>query len=121
VSDDVLREVDREVARAVMGWTEFERVADEHGERMGLRPDGYRDFVPRYSGDVAAAWKVVERIIAQGGCPEYRFSEGEHFWRFLSPWRGSVAFDVASSAAEAICRAALAWVEDGGKRAGRGS
>lgn len=73
----------------------------------------YRDGLPKFSTDIAAAWAVVERCTEIGGKVAYRdvnglpvatwfmaHFENAHIWSCSSP-----------EAAEAICRAALAALD----------
>ncbi len=65
------RELDRLVAKKVMGWTNIHD-ADGYGHWTGDPPDGYEDMfncaahcegeLPYYSADIAAAWEVVGKM-----------------------------------------------------------
>jgi hypothetical protein len=62
------RELDACVAEKVMGWkrTPYEygdHWNDHSGKYLGC---GYQDLVPPYSSDIAAAHRVVEKMLADG-------------------------------------------------------
>jgi len=52
--------LDAEVAR-ILGWTELQEM--KHcDDWKGKNPEGHPYMIPRYSMDIGAAWKLVERI-----------------------------------------------------------
>jgi len=111
------RELDKLIAETVMGWTEvvYHRApgAMLHGvppvgtARRELRELvdtlGIKYRVPEYSNDIAAAFEVLKRVIADGGTPQLYFSSGE-WWARLG---GLNSAHGTPSAPLAICRAAL--------------
>lgn len=123
------RELDREVAERVMGWTDLEWTKQYHTSELSLQGvipgtlaaphTGYKTkhVVPKYSTEIAAAWEVVEKL--QKFNP---FWESDGFMEFdLSPtsgfdghrgWQCNFGDDTtqafADTAPHAICMAALA-------------
>lgn len=111
------RELDERVARDVLGLALRDR------GMMGLRPavvgsDGRNaGALPRYSADIAAAWRVVEELAPSGadGFPAGRFTfvlsmDGTAGWyaRFSGLVRESEGGSgQAASAPLAVCLAAL--------------
>jgi len=86
--------------------------------------DRINDFLPAYSTDISAAWKVVEKLTAEGYCPALVNDDFGH-WALsfsgtqpveektngcISTWCDEV--DWADTAPHAICLAALKAVED---------
>ena len=121
------RELDEKIAVAVMGWTHI-RELGEGDELIGApadRPGQNNWVVARYSTDIAAAWEVWEKLVADGWYPDlittyglgeknpvyrcelHRGGEGDHDHRVI----------YADTAAHAISLAALAAVgaTDGGE------
>jgi hypothetical protein len=90
------RELDQRVAIEVMGWTLY---AGNRNYRQSGEP------VPDYSTDIAAAWLVVEALLARGiyVCVEYASGR----WNC---WAGTVNVH-AETAPLAICLAALKATE----------
>jgi len=132
------RELDALVAEKVMGWTQVHRV-DSTGDLCGVpsrgAPPSY--LLPRYSTDIAAAWKVIEklrqlqftvRLVAPneqyGNSQQFSTVNSESRWTSFQadslhfrevPYekRKEVLFETrASSAPLAICRAALKVMAD---------
>ena len=96
------RELDALIAEKVMGW----RLQAEPYTCWNL-PDGdQRIYTPNFSTDIAAAWRVVEKMRS----PDFRLNrEGD----WVCCFGGTVAFcGDGDTAALAICRAALATLED---------
>jgi hypothetical protein len=58
------RELDALVAEKVMGWTDINGNAAAVG--CGLNHNKLWTRVPDYSTDIAAAWQVVEKLVAEG-------------------------------------------------------
>jgi hypothetical protein len=62
------RELDALVAERVMGWRfigEFD--LEMNGDRWAKNPDGHENYfsdVPHYSTNIAAAWEVMEKLLA---------------------------------------------------------
>lgn len=120
------RVMDAHVAENVMGWKYCDPLSDLGTEEdspppdngVGTNPKNERVYFPHYSTDIAAAWLVVERL----GRQKLRLvlvetlELGESAWGAL--FRHEVldfnkivswdSYQHASTAALAICRAALA-------------
>jgi hypothetical protein len=115
------RELDAEVAQKAMGYA-YDGVAwwtHSSGQRTSV------DGLPRFSTDIAAAWRVVERITDPDG------PFGAQKWSFGMEYSSVIGWVVdftprtrhpkareypafqaqATTAPEAICRAALKAVE----------
>lgn len=106
-------QMDALVAEQVMGWGRSKGGL----YRPGGDPKNIRDYrdVPRYSTDIAAAWLVVEKLIADGWFPDVQFNDwGTESWhatlmRRTDDERADGYHGAqAASAPLAICRAALA-------------
>lgn len=109
-------ELDAEVAERVMGWTHLDRSSGYYA--VGIHPGGFREGVPRYSTDIAAAWQVVEMfqctvVIQRAPSPDgrvvgYRVSVPDitHKGKPGEPYRLAANAD-ADTAPLAICLAAL--------------
>jgi len=99
------RELDKLIAETVMGWTEviYHRAPGAMLHGVPLDTPGIKYRVPEYSSDIAAAFAVIERVIADGGTPQLYFSSGK-WWVRLG---GLNSAHGASSAPLAICHAAL--------------
>lgn len=125
-------ELDVLVAEQVMGWTyrsdnpvnmECPEVAEPGWWHSPEWQDGdwecasclfkyQSDVMPRYSSDIAAAWKVLEKLVEmkKGACV-HGYSADE--WACSYSKRvGVVQFIQADTAQLAICRAALFLVEE---------
>lgn len=125
------REMDARVAEKVMGWRldtswtvpkygalGYNR---DHGEPIPMwrQADGTcaphpfdRRFRP--STDIAAAWQVVERLLARGDWPCIEPPDGEDSPRWcvhVELATGTACRGYGDTAPEAICRAAVAAVE----------
>lgn len=121
-------ELDALVAERVMGWEwrDVRLLGETNSLRVLVHPsypnlNGRYNTLslrpplhPSYSTNIAAAWLVVERMIAQGlmpavircfGSPEF----GGDFWRCYVD-ESRTGFEDADTPALAICRAALAAV-----------
>ena len=85
------------------------------------------DVVPFYSTDIATAWGLVEKMVAEGGCPALVFDDNGHWALAGGGWQtvpmGENPEDVmttfiieaskwADSASEAICKEFLATYEE---------
>lgn len=130
------RELDALVAEKVMGWRPMQGgVSMEIGEKDDLWEDGSRKWYgkdgdprpmrllpsPKFSTDIAAAWLVVEKLIARGDEFTLERISLDKVWRAKvypftkdKGWAGGGYFtssnDVAVNAKTAplaICRAAL--------------
>lgn len=109
------RSLDTLVAERVLGWR-F-RWRDEDAVWCWHVPDGsVVDKLPAFSSDIAAAWLVVERMVALG----FEFELDYNPFIKAAPWTAfffrtpnkGISFpDGGSTAAEAICRAAVRAVE----------
>jgi len=120
------RELDKLVAEKVMGWKSIGLFEVGHGAGVDIvSPTGQRYYhsdgyagetpYPHYSTDIAAAWRVVEKIkgdkafagsiVLQWDCGQWEV--GYQHWDEVQPLVSS------DSAAHAICLAALKSVEDG--------
>jgi hypothetical protein len=109
-----LRKIDALVAEHVMGWVVYfsdgEFVEKDgtpiHDWRGREGESSYRDFVPPYSTDIAAAWEVVKKLedydpmIFQYGVPDT--PKG---WLWFCDFEGTSA--THENVATAICLAAL--------------
>jgi hypothetical protein len=110
------RELDKQIA-ALMGWTWNGKTAwsPTGSANARVRDDGtpIDDPWPFYSTDIAAAWEVVEKI---SGPEDRNFNIGRRSygtgeWKASFHWRDGSrepAYGNATTAPEAICRAALA-------------
>lgn len=137
MTDDA-KDLAREVAEEVMGWRQIKTKASTYG---GLVPhnhwylaatpdpqgDGYwthhktADEYPRHSHsehwhpdtDISDAWLVIEKMRERGYSYTLYEFDGKHYCRFTltDEERGAIH---TKSAAESICRAALAAVRGGG-------
>jgi hypothetical protein len=138
VTPTELRDLDAEVQRKVFGSTDLRRLPVYHSPDCGSKMIGYQEWladwcylpayehdekgdqfcevVPAYSGDIAAAFRLLEYIPA-GSC---RFHRVENRWTVIihpKPWSqyGSMGFNSDPGRVEvedeslpvAICKAAL--------------
>lgn len=116
------RELDAEVAEKVMGWRRYPipfnrgqaallpNLAAVELVRPGMNLNG---FAPAYSTDIAAAWQVVEKMVADGKVVVVKgdgLRDGERNPRWTVLVDGQPRTD-AHTAALAICHAALAALE----------
>lgn len=100
-------ECDRIIAERVMGWN---GQGELHGPPPGDRrenwaaewnKDGWPDWLPKYSTEIADAWEVVEHV---GGLELTHILDSTHdFW--LAEFAGN-GEATAATAPLAICRAA---------------
>lgn len=110
------REIDAEVAKKVMGWTDFTE-SRFNGELLGL-PEGVsrpksgdtssHEIIPRYCAKIEAAWQVGEKV---GGAWGVSYYPGHaKFIAYLHPpsIENLTARGSAATASMAICLAALA-------------
>jgi hypothetical protein len=128
LSRDAGRALDALVAEKVMGWTALHRRDGGSAEYLGTVPDnsfvgastakripGKTYCVPEYSTDIAAAWLVVERMRADGWWPEVKYLVD---WDNAAKWYAACHRPphqwsaTAATAPLAICRAALAALEN---------
>lgn len=112
---DELRELDRMVAEKVMGWQLAEAWTPGSQEPWWRKADGWMVPLPPFTTDIAAAWQVVERMRELGWYygVSGSISIGEiAMFRVLGD-AALVRSGTASTAPEAICRAALAALETG--------
>jgi len=79
------------------GWPPYEDAGICGGLIAHVEP------VPFYSADIAAAWQIVEKLIANGATPQIYFSFGQ-WWVRLSGLGAAVGSETLPLA---ICRAAL--------------
>lgn len=116
------RELDREIAEKVMGYTDLDWQEQRHLSRkqlVGIRPDerpspytGHRAkyLVPKYSTDIDAAWEVVGRMRELGwslmlvSYPGARSECQVTFHKNLHETGAELSFGAAP---HAICLAAL--------------
>lgn len=113
------RELDALIAAKVMG----KRVVPDslNGgaplEFFGEYPEGIYLVPKLYSSEIRQAWKVIERLIADGWFPQVQFNNwGAESWyvtltRDTSDKRFGHGSGVAATAPLAICRAALRALE----------
>lgn len=108
VEDLCGRELDRAVAREVMGWEYIDR-----GIGKGWHPPGENlpDDVPRYSTDIATAWRVVGRLNVLGCYVSAASTTDGRGFCSVGPNDTWVGEDIVKTGPnpvpEAICRAAL--------------
>lgn len=102
------REMDALVAEKVMGWEKVHNNPVVWGDSWyGIDGDALMRL-PHYSTDIAAAWQVVEKVIA-GDEYEIGFENGQHYAKLGSAkggyaWAGQAT---GTTAPHAICLAAL--------------
>lgn len=99
------REIDALVVERVMGW----KVAKPEAAALRFVTMGdtlHPNHVPHYSTDIAAAWEVVEALRARFVFEMYDREDGSYVVKFGQEVKR------ADTAPLAICRAALAAVED---------
>jgi hypothetical protein len=118
------RELDKLIAERVMGQTVGRKNFDGFGGRAGdpiiLTPGGPYNWeeCPDYSTDIAAAWEVVEKLLAEPG-KGFEISVGHMFKRhkdksetkywecFIEDEKERRFIEEADTAPHAICLAAL--------------
>jgi hypothetical protein len=110
------RELDALVAEKVMGWTDIHPCPEddmrEYGEDLWGRQPGSahnQQNVPYYSTDIAAAWRIFEKMhghVERRGHPV----PGEE-WLAQMWFGGQGANAYASTAPLALCLAALAVMD----------
>jgi hypothetical protein len=109
------RELDALIAEKVMGWRILKKLtippkpldeADPCGLPPGVSDDGKTAWVsiPHYSADIADAWQVVEKLLAQGFGVEILSDQGQWSVQF---WNLGRQTEYGDSAPHAICLAAL--------------
>jgi hypothetical protein len=113
------RELDALVAEHVMGWRDVQRNCHTPAgpALCGTPPEGEpatwntgRAYVPRYSADTGAAWKVLEALRKRWDV--VLESHPQYGWRFIveTDERSDGGLDVLEQGADApliICRAAV--------------
>ncbi len=108
------RELDALVAEHVMGWKNVVYMPGTFGGcARGLHPDdhlrppraqfGIGEMVPRYCEDVAASWKVIETLQAEGNIIDLLWHPDAKAWSVLIGDMNTTAM----TAPMAICLAAL--------------
>ena len=106
------RELDALVAAKVMGRAKFQPgkgpVAEHPLEELSLGLYTERIPVPRYSADIDAAWKVVERMRALGWHIVIDSRPGNWLVQFFSTDGRKHSAASADLVPLAICRAAIA-------------
>lgn len=107
------RELDALVAEKVMGWQVIETDdcngidnywLSKDGQHVWLLPHDFEAALPSYSTDIAAAWAVVEKMVADG----WDWKASPDGWAFTKGIK--VAFAAGTSDIRTtllICRAAL--------------
>jgi hypothetical protein len=112
------REMDALVAEKVMGWTrvvgqnelgeEYTEIRDAQGETMGWawgEPElAEVDAVPRYSTDIAEAWRALEKL---GGTFDLAYLADVSLWQACFSDTDPIGEAMADTAPLAICLAAL--------------
>ena len=74
------RELDALVAEKVMGWTRIHRL-NQVGDFCGVPPQGAPPYIlPCHSTDIAAAWKVVEKLHRLQFMVRLSISNGQYGW-----------------------------------------
>ncbi len=99
------RELDAQVAEKVMGYGKV--TYDKHGNLIVTNPPsgvGTR-YLMCYSTSIAAAWLVVEKMIAQVRNVRVQYSTG--YGTYMCHVTRPDVCVTATTAPEAICRAAL--------------
>lgn len=111
------RERDAWVAEKVMGWTKErtgENVWYEPESRL-WKPMDHITTLPRFSTDIAAAWKVVEKITKKGFDVSILVVDGYNIDVGIDLYAGDTLVKRLShhapTAPEAICKAALLALE----------
>jgi hypothetical protein len=103
------REMDMLIAVQVMGWVLTDVSAySPTGSAWARNVHGDDDWLEYYSTDIAAAWKLVEKLCNETGCDVVRVCKRDP--EIFAEWscnfgRGFEAF--GNTAPLAICRAAL--------------
>lgn len=109
------RELDHAVASKIMGW-EYKRWAVDRRHMMWHSPEGHADNVPRFSTEIAAAWEVVENVVARGYDADFGlrrdFTVPQWEATFASPDK-VFYWAIAPTVQLAICQAALKTVSSG--------
>lgn len=93
------RELDALIAEKVMGWKRIPVPPDANGHFAGEAlmqtdpPPNFRwnplgkipfdTWVPHFSTDIAAAWQVVEKLVAEGYCPALLYDDEGHWGLFF--------------------------------------
>jgi len=106
-------ELNKLIAEKVMGWSYYHRCPDGYEDCLHWHTEtgidkGYK--CPDYSGDISAAWKVVEKMRANGN-EFYQRSTGNNEWLAQFKFHYGSGY-IAKTAPEAICKAALLAMED---------
>ena len=117
------RELNALVAEKVMGWTDLHWVDGGYDGKGNYSPTGYYGKGPdravfltsKFSTDIAAAWKVVEKIACSGLIVRVTWDfnplascsihKDDHLWTMIAEC-------ICDTAPLAICRAALKAVGD---------
>lgn len=105
------RDIDRAVARA-LGYTDIRYPGEQDGILVGTR-DGNLYLVPFYSTAIDDAWQLIDHVVARGW--DYELSnDGSTVTCVLidEPYRSVTG--TGATPEEAICRAFLAAVGQGG-------
>jgi hypothetical protein len=109
-------EMDRLVAKNVLGWVQDEDVPlwvppapDERRNWGACWVDGWPDWLPEYSTDFSSAWVVLEKMRAMFASVSVSWDKNGCSCSLIAG-DGSI-FENAPSAPLAICRAALIAME----------
>jgi hypothetical protein len=113
------RQLDAEVAEVVMGWTSVEMFCNA---LHGYKPTGAYGRVSYYSSDIAAAWAVVEKMVADGWEAEFyglqEMAPDTWYCSLGTHGHGDLYGSYegrAETAPQAICKAAVAAAKELGK------
>jgi hypothetical protein len=103
-------ELNELVAEHVLGWRRREGVVFSNESRWQPPDSVGWDWLPDYSGDIAAAWQVVEKLT--GGMVQFRLertASGRTYAKFVDcTWPACLVGGASATAApHAICKAAL--------------
>jgi len=103
------RELDAKIAERLMGFTDV--IPIPTGVYEGSEHGGVWTEIPRYSTDIAEAWKVVEKV--KDLWPDIEWIHKENIWRVTMMVSGpDFIEEEAGTAPLAICLAALKATED---------
>jgi hypothetical protein len=112
------RRLDALVAEKVMGWRlilwEANILPPDADMPHGIPPVGHGTWVPRYSTNIAAAWQIVDRLLAQDYGVTMTMDDPHNIC--VEVWGGLLGLTEERGATDrsaplAICRAALATLE----------
>ena len=103
------RELDAQVATEVMGWVVN---GDAYVTEAVTMTEAWQ-LIPEFSTDIAAAWLVVEKMVADGYEVHIVVSSEENSVAMFPPGKAIGEYALEKTLPLAICRAALAAAEGG--------